>query len=357
MQTTTQEFAQRTIEAELTTITESVLEKIDNSVVDLVWQEVAALTGSMPADNMPLARATPETMWDAIVLVGMPVVGTTGTAILVFSLTSCLVFQSFMVSIIRIGVLYDLVVTRNWQLVAQTQGPSLAEMWLGAVSVIASAIIRFVGLLLGVSFEAWATLSPALALWMSQAGLKPGDTTNNVAVLLWTLFGASELWRALGVAWAFCSLPRRSTRLTKLGDTFVFVSISQNRLVFVLAVAFARVCITVAVLLFGAAHLAGAKDARDAFVSFMALGFILDVPRHFWVWVCNGKRWTDLLAIEARNSFVESLIDNWHPQAVVAEEQKPSAGVDPMADRESCVDVHGPTLPQSRLAHQGNENL
>jgi len=65
--------------------------------------------------------------------------------------------------------------------------------------------------------------------------------------------------------------------------------------------------------------MARAKSFPDLVINVGALGIILDVPKFVWTWGCNGGLWNRLLAVEARASFSDCLLEyDWDSGDVLA---------------------------------------
>lgn len=344
---------------------EAQIEEIEKSVTALVQQELAALaleitvksvaqdrrTGKLEpplwsgADSAnllgslgneildlgkgfghrPVARATPETMWDAAALAGLSTVGIIGTSILATSLFSSVCLQAFMLHFWMNPVTVQEEVGKSWQQIIAPAGNQSSPV---------SVANNIVSLLLHSASNVAATeLSPLAGPLQGAPDMLKVMST--LTVLFWLLCVACELRRALGTALSLCVLPRCATRLAKSGDRFLFVSISSGRLLLVAVVTFVRIGMACSLLAHGAGRLSRARSLTDLVVNVGALSIILDVPTFVWTRGCNGGLWSRFLDVESRVSFADCLLEyNWAAEdevldePEVSEEPKPSSNIE-----------------------------
>eukprot|EP00930_Biecheleria_cincta_P070371 TRINITY_DN58005_c0_g1_i1.p1 TRINITY_DN58005_c0_g1~~TRINITY_DN58005_c0_g1_i1.p1 ORF type:complete len:380 (+),score=61.03 TRINITY_DN58005_c0_g1_i1:59-1141(+) len=243
-----------------------------------------------------VAKATPDTMWDAALLAGLSAVRPMGTCIILISLFSSVCLQAGILHV------FTWAAGRNWQQVPISAEPP-----------------RFDGIIAGVVNILFTNNGRELATeqstdafpWAMHVKTDLAKLVMASIIIFWIFLVACEFKRTLGTAVILWLLPRCTSRIARCDDRFIFVSISSSRLFFVVTITVVRTCVAWAVLTHGAICLVRAKSSTDLALSFGALGVVLDVPKFVWSWGCNGGRWSSLLALEVRTSFMDSLIESW----------------------------------------------
>lgn len=235
-------------------------------------------------------------MWDAALLAGLSAVRPMGTCIILISLFSSVCLQAGILHV------FTWAAGRNWhQVPLSTEPPKFDGIIAGVVNILLSNKGR----------ELTAEHSTDAAPWALHVKTDVAKVIMAAIVVFWIFLIACEFKRTLGPAIILWLLPRCASRVARCDDKFMFVSISSSRLFFVVTITFVRACVAWAVLTHGAICLVRAKSSTDLALSFGALGAVLDVPKFVWTWGCNGGRWSSLLALEARTSFMDSLIESW----------------------------------------------
>jgi hypothetical protein len=235
----------------------------------VTWAELVALGSGGPSSTAP------ETIWEAIVLAGLPTVGVVGTTILVIGLVSSIGMQAMVCHTVGVGLM------RSTMLMAPGAAASATAATAGladssAEEVVAqAATVRDAGL-----SEAVLAGNPAAVAAVSL--ISPFVATpllSLTATLFWLLAVFRELRHASESAFALAVLPRRATQLVWSGDTLVLMSISLQRLCFVGAVLLVRLCVALALLVVGSPRLLGARSPVELLICVPALGFALEIPR------------------------------------------------------------------------------
>lgn len=283
------EVARTTAEAQLEIIERSVAQLVRRELAALAagepepergsswgWRSTAAPSGTSeggPAPGVrfaPVIRADthipagrvasfigshPDTIWEASMLVGLPIIGHVGTVILTLGFFSSAFMQVFVISMLSKGVV-QMPLNKDRQVLLW---PSMSLLHLGWNST-------------GDPSESASVFLPALPLLCI------------LSVLLWVFIVARDVRHTLTFVSAICSLPRGTTQLARASDMHVLVSVSLQRLLLIVFVTSMRLSIACTLLIVGSQRLNAARIPTDLLLSAATLGFALDVPRRAWAW-------------------------------------------------------------------------
>lgn len=284
---------------------EAQLQAAEDSVAELVRQEVAALAAVARLSVLPLgAGGVPDTwqsgtsrsssrmdfspsegrtggledvhktIWEAVVIVGLPELGFVDTVILFFGFVSTLSIQAFICNAVGNGFGWKPPGARGRQIWRDLDTAPLLPVVNDACPV-------------GTSDEA------CLAL----LNLAPGNSHNEdpynlaalfcmVGVVVWILLVGREMMHIVVWTRSIWALPRRSTRFLWLGNRFMLVSIGHFRLLLVFLLSFVRMGVALSLLAVGLRQLFRLKSPHVLLILVAVLGFALDVPRraasHFY---------------------------------------------------------------------------
>lgn len=227
------------------TTAEKQLAEAERSIACLVRAEVdAIMSGAPPTEERPATMtwhagsrfATTDNIWEASVLVGLPVVGKGETVFLAASLIFSMCIQLLI-------------------FVAMSKG--FARLPAGGSTLDTQYDpVRFVCVL---------------------------------AVCVWVLSVIREVRSALTWAVSMWLLPRRPTRTVRSASMHMLVSISTMRLWFVATLVAIRLGITASLMRAGALRLAASRSPTELLLSAAALGFAIDTPRRVRAWGLSAQ--------------------------------------------------------------------
>lgn len=298
------------------TTAEAQLKVIENSVAAMVRREIAAVTSGAPLPPKrgeaskkvtevtppptqpderlcaPIIRADAlgqagprvlnslapsDTIWQAFMLAGLPIMGPLGTAALILSFVSSICMQAYVALTLGRGFTWD---------GKSLHGTELADM------ASSSLPEHFpVPILRPEETSLAAVAAAAGSLTADGAGAThPGPVLISLAVLIWMLNVARDLGHTMCFISAMWSLPRHITQLTRSADMFALVSISRGRLVLAVLVASLRFGVACVLLTIGSKRLANTRSLLELAITAAALGFALDVPRRAWAWGAATQR-------------------------------------------------------------------
>lgn len=257
---------------------EAQLQAAEDSVAGLVRQEIAALAaarlGGVNCANFPTpwvnGRApamddSQRTIWDAVIIVGLPNVGATDTIIIFLGLVSTISIQTFICNAIGNGFV--------WKMSARQDFKNMFE--------VAAALRAETCHSVGSSNTCFHSTNTPHDTVQQRAASVDGITlfVCLTAVLCWALLVVRELWHTLQWTRSMWTLPRKPTQVVYSGNRFVLMSIGHMRLLLAIVIGMVRVGIALALLDMGFRHLAKVKSPPIMMILVAVLGFALDVPR------------------------------------------------------------------------------
>lgn len=221
----------------------------------------------------------PDTIWQASMLAGMPIMGSVGTAVLLLSFVSSFCMQAYVALTLSKGFLWD----------SSKADRQLADMVNSPSAVYANATV--LSLVAPSGLEKAGPETPGGAQNVDAISSRnPGPLLCFLAVVIWMLSVARDLSHTLGFASAMLALPRKATHLTRTADMYALVSVSTGRLVFAMTIASVRLAVALLLLAVGSKRLASARSPLELALTAAALGFALDVPRRAWSWGAAAQR-------------------------------------------------------------------
>eukprot|EP00746_Dinoflagellata_sp_MGD_P016806 gnl/MRDRNA2_/MRDRNA2_138191_c0_seq1.p1 gnl/MRDRNA2_/MRDRNA2_138191_c0~~gnl/MRDRNA2_/MRDRNA2_138191_c0_seq1.p1 ORF type:complete len:794 (-),score=134.63 gnl/MRDRNA2_/MRDRNA2_138191_c0_seq1:30-2411(-) len=96
-------------------------------------------------------------------------------------------------------------------------------------------------------------------------------------LFIWVLSIAGEFRRTIAFITSVCAMKPGATKIVKIDESFVFVTISAVRRCFVLAMCLLRLCVASSIAVAGVIWLARTPDIRELLLNCAALGFILEI--------------------------------------------------------------------------------
>lgn len=297
------------------TTAEAQLKVIENSVAAMVRREIAAVTSGAPLPpkrgeaNKKVIEASPppqpderlcapiiradalgqagprvlnslapsDTIWQAFMLAGLPIMGPLGTAALILSFFSSISMQAYVALTLGRGFAWDPKTLQGADLVEMASSPLPDHFPVPIFRPEETSLA--------------AVAAAAGSLTAEGAGAThPGPLLISLAVLVWMLNVARDLGHTMCFISAMWSLPRHITQLTRSADMFALVSISRGRLVLAVLVASLRFGVACILLSIGSKRLANTRSLLELAITAAALGFALDVPRRAWAWGAATQR-------------------------------------------------------------------
>jgi len=295
---------------------EAQLQAAEESVAELVRQEVAALAagrsgtaGSRPsASSTSSASSAPrlssrlatcsdgptaplgptamahvqKTIWEAIILVGLPDLGPVDTVVLVLGFISTLSIQVFICQAIHTGLLWKspLIVAfadHRWDLHAErareltaAQGAPLEDNSCSEASGGGTCIRQ--GNPAGDGRVGSSSVE-------SQEGAAVAAVFCTLAAIGWAVLVGKELWKTHWTTRSMWALPRRSTKILWIGNQLVLGSIGPGRLFLGTVMSLVRLSVAGALFAVSLRQLAIMKSQATQMIIVAVLGFALDVPR------------------------------------------------------------------------------
>lgn len=197
----------------------------------------------------------PDTIWEASMLVGLPIMGRVGTVILSMGFFSSTFMQVFVILMLSKGMVQVPIHKAQklllWPIYPLSGGPD------GKLKA---------------PMENSGSSLPALPFMCLSS------------MLLWMFIVARDIRHTLNFVSAVCSLPRGETVLARSSDMHGLVSVSLPRLLLTVFITSMRLSIACTLLVIGSQRLNAARVPTDLLLSAATLGFALDVPRRAWAW-------------------------------------------------------------------------
>jgi hypothetical protein len=228
-------------------------------------------------------RPIKETVWECVVLCGMPAVGAAGSCAMLLSILMNLVLQSLFCFVAMYGFTEDTLPSvesaRRWRL---TDAHSLTYMDQSSFVSLAARVcgedssLTFANSQNSVLMEIREYMNP-ISLFGTEF-CSVGQLLCVVVLFVWLLFVAQEVQDSLAFASTVCALPRsRRTILVQDGDTYALESISAKRTVFLMGVVLFRLGIVIVLGYAGSLWLCNTRELKDLVLNAAALAFVTDL--------------------------------------------------------------------------------
>lgn len=292
---------------------EARLQAAEDSVAELVRQEVAALSAarlstsygsttaagvaggilaasrvdtcsdlsSAPAGTAAAAHIQ-KTIWEAVVLVGLPHLGPLDTAILMLGFVSTLSIQLFICNAIGSGLLWKSPIIGAIANERRTL-PSLQsrELMPAPGALVGSETCTRAG-----ADQSCPRKEPSLGDGYTGAAAAGANSAGSldaafclIAAFCWVLLVGRELWNTHWSTRSMWALPKHSTQILWVGNKLALGSISPARLLFGTGMSLVRLGVAGALFSVGLHQFAAMRSPAMLMVIIAVLGFALDVPR------------------------------------------------------------------------------
>lgn len=226
--------------------------------------------------RLPSGRVTanyaPDTIWEASLLGGLPVMGPLGSIVLALGFASALGTQAVIVHKFAFEVARSGSFVGRFNLWTLLIG--LWPEWNDRRSLDARLF----------QFLTTGVVSPPAA------GMGAESFFRLLAITICMLSVGREMKHTLTFAASICTLPIKTSTVARCGDMYVLTSISLQRLMLAISLAASRLIVASSLLIVGVLRLSKARSYMDLALSSAVLGLALDIPRRAWAWGAAAHR-------------------------------------------------------------------
>merc|ERR1712129_32032 len=224
-----------------------------------------------------------KTIWEAVVVVGLPDLGFVDNIILFFGFVSTLSIQAFICNAVGNGFGLTTPGARGHQIRKDLETATL----LPVVTRDACAVGIPDEVCFGHLNLAAPSNSPStLATDVGEDAFSLNSLFRIAVVMVWILLVGREMMHIVVWTRSMWILPRRSTRFLWIGNQFMLVSIGHFRMLLVFLLSFVRIGVALSLLAVGLRQLFRLTSPNLLLILVAVLGFALDVPRraasHFY---------------------------------------------------------------------------